>query len=62
MLFTRNVSGPRIVTCKDEKKIGPLVFQRFGCSSSQFSEPYLALGMMSKFLSKFSLKFYRFDT
>jgi len=45
MLFTRNVSGPRVVTCTDKKQIGSLQFERFGCSSNSFNQPYLALAV-----------------
>jgi len=43
MLFTRNISGPRVVTCKGSKDIGQVQLNHFGCSSSVFEEPYLAL-------------------
>ena len=43
MLFTRNVSGPRVVTCSGSKNISSIELERFGCSSSHFNEPYLAL-------------------
>ena len=44
MLFTRNVSGPRVVSCDGtEKSVGPVKLKNFGASSEKFQTPYIAL-------------------
>ncbi|XP_067935785.1 O-phosphoseryl-tRNA(Sec) selenium transferase-like [Watersipora subatra] len=49
MLFTRNVSGLRVVTCKDEKEINGHTFHGFGSHHDAYPSPYFtvaaAIGM-----------------
>lgn len=61
MLFKRNVSGARVVTCLDNKTIDSYNFYRWGCHSSAFNEPYLTvaagIGMSKKDVDRFIVKF-----
>jgi len=44
MLFTRNVSGPRIVNCDGVKKVvGAVELVNFGANGVSYSHPYIAL-------------------
>ncbi|KAF1333507.1 O-phosphoseryl-trna selenium transferase, partial [Globisporangium splendens] len=49
MLFSRGVSGTRVVSCLDSKTIGGYTFQSYGAHSDHFPAPYLtvacAIGM-----------------
>ena len=41
MLFTRCVSGTRVITGRDSKSIGPFEFQGYGAHTNEYPVPYL---------------------
>merc|ERR1712166_1472310 len=57
MLFSRNISGARVVSGLEHKKVGPFEFEGFGAHSNCYPVPYLnaaaAIGMTEEDVSTF---------
>ena len=57
MLFSRNISGARVVSGLEHKKVGPFEFDGFGAHSNCYPVPYLnaaaAIGMTEEDVSTF---------
>ena len=48
-LFTRNVTGARVVTCSGSKTVGKITLEKWGSHSNEYPTPYItfaaAMGM-----------------